>query len=167
MTNQQNQDQQLQQNQQQLQQNQQKQLQQNQRLQQQHNLVAPVASIPQPGTMQAPVLPKIRPRPQSQVTPSQPPSVGQDQQQVHVENLINVDNPVSNAAQDPHAASIVNTSQHSQVSPVTVEPDGARSSTFNDPDPDYFVRMMDLTNPNTSGYIIDMSLSSTEEPPLA
>ena len=78
-----------------------------------------------------------------------------------------MDNPVSIAAQDPHAASIVNTSQPAHVSPPIVEPDGARSSTFNDPVPDHFVRMLDLTNPNTSGYILDMSSSSMEEPPLA
>ena len=78
-----------------------------------------------------------------------------------------MDNPVSIATQDPHAASIVNTSQPAHVSPPIVEPDGARSSTFNDPVPDHFVRMLDLTNPHISDYTLDMSSSSMEEPPLA
>ena len=54
-----------------------------------------------------------------------------------------------------------------EIFPVTVELDGARSSTSNDPVLDYFVRMSDLTNPTTSDYILDMSSSSMEEPPIA
>ena len=60
-------------------------------------------------------------------------------------------------AQDPNDISTVNTSQYTHVSTPIVELDTAGSANLNEPVPNHFVRMLDLTNPNISDYTLDMS----------
>ena len=79
----------------------------------------------------------------------------------------------------PVAADLINQQGNQQTDQNLVidsPPDGARSSTSNDPvtAPDHFVRMLELTNANNSGYLLDMSTGSSvanvnqsQTPPLA